>query len=101
MPVGLHGRSLLTLEEFSADETFYLLESAVQLKLLKRIHSFPRNLQGRNIAIVFLKPSARTQSSFLVAGWDEGAQVAVFPPEAIRFGTTESVKDIARLFGRY
>ena len=99
MPIELKGKSLLTLEEFTYDEVHHLLDSARNLKHLKTLRVFPRNLANRNIALIFLKPSARTQTSFVVAAADEGAHLEIFSPESIRFGIKESVRDIARVFG--
>jgi ornithine carbamoyltransferase len=57
-------------------------------------------MAGRNIAVVFLKPSSRTRAAFVVAASDEGAHAEVLRPEDVRFGVKESVKDIARVLGR-
>jgi len=66
----------------------------------KRRGERPLRLAGRNVAIVFLKPSARTRAAFVVAAADEGAHPEVLRSEDIRFGAKESVKDIARVLGR-
>jgi ornithine carbamoyltransferase len=78
----------------------YLLESAVEFKRLKRIGVYPKNLTNKNIALIFLKASCRTRASFVVAAADEGAHLEIFAREDIRFGIKESVKDVARCFGR-
>jgi ornithine carbamoyltransferase len=100
MPISLKGRSLLTLAEFSTDEIGYLLDLSADLKSQKRAGVFAKNLANKNIAAIFLKPSARTRMAFQVAAADEGAQLVFFPPEDIRFGIKESVQDIARVVGR-
>ena len=100
MPIHLKGRSLLTLRDFQADEIQQMIDTAADLKAAKRSGLFPRRLQHKNIAMIFLKPSCRTRASFAVAAADEGANLEVLPPEDIRFGQKESVKDIARVLGR-
>jgi len=100
MPVNLKGRSLLTLRHFRAEEIQYLLDSAIEFKKLKSAGVFPKNLKNKNIALIFLKPSCRTRTSFLVAAIDEGAHLEIFPKDDIRFGIKESTKDIARVLGR-
>jgi ornithine carbamoyltransferase len=100
MPTNLKGRSLLTLRELSTDDIQRLVDLAIEFKQLKRAGVHPRNLQGKNIALIFLKPSCRTRVSFVVAASDEGAHLEMFAAEDIRFGKKESVKDIARVFGR-
>ena len=44
-PVDMKGRSLLTLEEFSAAEVDYLISSAISFKELKCKRVFPKNLR--------------------------------------------------------
>jgi ornithine carbamoyltransferase len=100
MSASMKGRSLLTLDEFSADEIQRMVGLAAQVKAEKRARRFPARLRHRNIALVFLKPSCRTRASFLVAAADEGASLQALPKEEIRFGVKESVKDIARVLGR-
>jgi len=100
MPISLRGRSLLTLRDFSAEEIATMIDTAADLKAAKRSALFPKRLAHKNIALIFLKPSCRTRAAFAVAAADEGANLEVLPPEDIRFGQKESVKDIARVLGR-
>ena len=100
MPHSLKGRSCLTLEEFTGPEIRELIDAAVDLKRLKRLRVFPKALANRNIAGIFLKPSTRTRTSFVVAASDEGAHLEMFGADEIRFGQKESVRDIARVMGR-
>ena len=100
MPISLKGRSLLTLRDFDPDEIAHMVDTAADMKAAKRAGTYPRRLANRNIALIFLKPSCRTRASFAVAAADEGANLEVLPPEDIRFGQKESVKDIARVLGR-
>jgi len=101
MPISLKGRSLLTLRDFGADEIRHMIDTAADLKAAKRSGILPRRLAGKNIALIFLKPSTRTRAAFAVAAADEGANLEVLPPHDIRFGEKESVKDIARVLGRF
>jgi len=100
MPINFKGRSCLTLEEFASSEIHGLVEQAIYFKQLKRARLFPRNLANRNLCLIFLKPSTRTRTSFVVAANDEGAHLEIFSKEDIRFGIKESIKDIARVLGR-
>ncbi len=101
MPISLKGRSLLTLRDFDAHEIQHMIDTAADLKAAKRSGILPRRLLGKNIALIFLKPSSRTRAAFAVAAADEGANLEVLPPKDIRFGEKESVKDIARVLGRF
>lgn len=100
MSAAMKGRSLLTLEEFSAAEVSQLIALARELKREKSARQFAKHLMNRNFCLISLKPSARTRSAFVVAAADEGAHLEIFAAEDIRFGSKESVKDIARVLGR-
>ncbi|MFF8642009.1 ornithine carbamoyltransferase [Streptomyces sp. NPDC015345] len=97
---GLKGRSLLSLREFSGDEIRELLGKAADLKERTALGENVPALAGKNIALIFLKPSCRTRVSFVVASTQSGAHPEIFNREDIRFGIKESVRDIARVFGR-
>jgi ornithine carbamoyltransferase len=96
----LKGRSLISMRSYTPDEIGLLLDCAAQLRDQKRRRIFQHHLAHRNIALVFLKPSCRTRISFVAAAADEGAHPQILPPEEIRFGIKESVRDIARVLGR-
>jgi len=100
MAVNIKGRSLLSLKDFTRDEIQHLIDGAIEFKRLKRAGIFPRNLEHRNIAVIFLKASCRTRTAVAVAAADEGANVEFLPHEEIRFGKKESVRDVARVLGR-
>ena len=100
MPADLKGRSLVSMRNHTREEIALLLDTASRVRDEKRRGERPLRLAGRNIAIVFLKPSSRTRAAFVVAAADEGAHPEVLRAEDIRFGVKESVKDIARVLGR-
>lgn len=96
----LKGRDLLSLRDVSAAEITELVERAAALKAAAERGEFEHVLAGKNIALIFLKPSLRTRASFVVASTQSGAHPEIFGREDIRFGVKESVRDIARVFGR-
>lgn len=100
MSVDLKGRSLLTLKDLSRGEIAYLIDSAIACKEEKRRREFKKRLANRNLCGIFLKPSTRTRTSFIVAAQDEGAHFEVFGSDEFRFGQKESIADIARVLGR-
>jgi ornithine carbamoyltransferase len=100
MSTDLKGRSLVSMRNHTRDEIALLLDTAADARERKRAGERPLRLAGRNIAVVFLKPSSRTRAAFVVAASDEGAHAEVLRPEDVRFGVKESVKDIARVLGR-
>ncbi|MEA2426453.1 MAG: ornithine carbamoyltransferase, partial [Thermoleophilaceae bacterium] len=96
MSADLKGRSLVSMRSHTPEEITLLLDTAAEARELKRRGERPLRMAGRNIAVVFLKPSSRTRAAFVVAAADEGAHAEVLRAEDVRFGVKESVKDIAR-----
>lgn len=97
--VHLHGRSLLSLLELSPLEIDYLLRTADRLKKEKQQNYRPMRLSGKNIVLLFEKPSTRTRCAFEVAAFDEGASVTTLTDS--HMGEKESVQDTARVLGRF
>lgn len=100
MAFNLKGRSFLKLLDFSSKEIEYLIDLAGDLKRLKYSGVKPRTLEGKNVALIFEKPSTRTRCSFVVAAVDEGAHPEYLGKDDIQLGKKESVKDTARVLGR-
>ncbi len=100
MSVNLHGRSLLTLLDFTQQEIHYFLQLAASLKQAKSAGEEIQRLKGRNIALIFEKDSTRTRTSFEVAAHDQGAHVTYLGPTGSQIGKKESMKDTARVLGR-
>ena len=98
--IDLHGRHLLTLNDYSAEEIIYLLDLAAELKEAKREGREERRLEGREIALIFEKDSTRTRCAFEVAAYDQGAHVTFIGPSGSHMGHKETVKDTARVLGR-
>jgi len=96
----LHGRSLLTLEDYTEDEILYLLDLAAELKEKKKKGIPHRYLEGQNIALLFEKPSTRTRCAFTVACVDLGAHPEYLGKNDIQFGKKESTRDTAIVLGR-
>jgi ornithine carbamoyltransferase len=96
----LHGRSFLTLADFTPDEIMYLLDLAAELKAEKKERRETQHLVGREIALMFEKDSTRTRCAFEVAAYDQGAHVTYLGPSGSHMGHKETVKDTARVLGR-
>lgn len=100
MPNNLHGRSVLTLDDFTPDEIRFLLKLAADLKSAKLAGTEVPRLVRKNIALIFEKDSTRTRSGFEVAAYDQGAHVTYLGPSGSHIGHKESMKDTARVLGR-
>jgi ornithine carbamoyltransferase len=100
MPINMRGRSLLTLDDITADEIRFLLLLASELKAAKYAGTEQLRLSRRNIALIFEKDSTRTRTGFEVAAYDQGAHVTYLGPAGSHIGHKETMKDTARVLGR-
>lgn len=95
----LHGRSFLTLLDYTPDEIRYLLDLSHRLKREKKARVFPERLKHRNVVLLFDKSSTRTRCAFEVAALDEGAHVTFLSNS--QMGKKESLEDTAKVLGRF
>lgn len=98
--MNLKGRNFLTLKDFTTEEIEYLLDLAAKLKADKKNGITGNRLKGKNIALIFEKPSTRTRSAFTVGCLDEGGHPEYLGKEDIQLGHKESIEDTARVLGR-
>lgn len=96
----LKGRSFLTLKDFTPDEILYLIDLAAELKEKKKQGITGNSLKGKNIALIFEKPSTRTRCAFTVGAADEGGNPTYLAGNEIQLGHKESIEDTARVLGR-
>jgi ornithine carbamoyltransferase len=99
--VNLRNRSFVKELDYSQDEMRFLLDLARDLKGAKYAGTERPELVGKNIALIFEKASTRTRCSFEVAAYDQGAHVTYLGPEGSQIGHKESMKDTARVLGRF
>jgi len=100
MSFNLKNRSFLKLLDFSKRDLTYILDLAWDLKRAKYAGTEVQRLVGKNIALIFEKPSTRTRCAFEVAAHDQGANVTYLDPVGTHIGKKESVRDTARVLGR-
>lgn len=101
MAGNLKGRHLIKLMDFTSREIMDLLDLSSALKMKKRSGIRGRSLEGKNIALIFEKPSTRTRCAFVVACVDEGAHPEYLGKGDIQLGKKETVADTARVLGRF
>lgn len=101
MPVNLRNRHFLKLLDFTPGEIQYLLDLSHSLKTAKRTGTEQPRLTGKNIALIFEKDSTRTRCAFEVGASDQGARVTYLGPSGSHIGAKETMKDTARVLGRY
>ena len=99
--MSLKGRCFVKELDFTPQEFGSLLDLAAELKSAKRSGTESQRLAGRNFALIFEKTSTRTRCAFEVAAYDQGAQVTYLDPSGSQMGHKESIKDTARVLGRF
>ena len=100
MALNLRNRNLISLKHHTPQEIEYLLDLAADLKNKKRVGVRGSLLAGKNVALIFEKPSTRTRCAFTVAAVDEGGHPEYLGKNDIQLGHKEDVKDTARVLGR-
>jgi len=100
MTLNLKNRNFLKLLDFTQQEILGLIELSSELKKAKKNGTEKKQLEGKNIALIFEKASTRTRCAFEVAAFDQGAHVTYLGPSGSQIGQKESMKDTARVLGR-
>jgi ornithine carbamoyltransferase len=98
LPLALKGRHILTGEEFSQVELRALLDFAARLKEERKQGRAKLWLAGKQLAMVFEKPSLRTRVSFTVGMQDLGGHAIDIPSSNRKF---EEPQDTARVLEGY
>jgi len=93
-------RDLLSISDV-ADELDSLLEHADRLKSERRRGAVRATLAGKNLAMIFEKPSTRTRTSFEVAIGDLGGHGLYLSANDLQLGRGETIGDTARVLSRY
>ncbi len=92
------GRDFLTLQDFTEDEIWEVLRLS---KEVKSGNFRERPLDGKNIAMLFQKPSTRTRVSFEVAIQKLGGHALILDWSRLQLSRGETVADTARVLDRY
>lgn len=95
-------KHLLTLQDYTPDEIMQLLSLAVKLKQQRKLGMDQSHiLKGKNIAMIFTKPSMRTRVSFEAGIEQLGGHAMYISGSEIGLGTRESVHDCANVLSRF
>ena len=95
-------RNLLTLQDWTPDEIMQTLSLAVKLKHQRKMGMDQTDVPaGKNIAMIFTKPSMRTRVSFEAGIQQLGGHAMYISGGEIGLGTRESVYDVAHVLSRF
>lgn len=98
--MNLKGRNFLKLLDFKPEEILYLIDLAYDLKQNRKKGIRGNSLAGKNIALIFEKPSTRTRCAFTVGAQEEGGIATYLAGSELQLGEKESIEDTARVLGR-
>jgi ornithine carbamoyltransferase len=91
----------LSIAELTSTEIENLLDLALKLKKERAKGGNKPILAGKNLAMIFQKPSLRTRVSFEIAMKQLGGDALYISPDEVGLGKRESVADIARVLSGY
>jgi ornithine carbamoyltransferase len=92
-------RHYLAMTDATREELAGLLALSAELKA--QPERFATALRGRNIGLLFMKPSTRTRISFEVGVNQLGGHAVVLSSAELQLGRGETVSDTARVLSRY
>ena len=93
-------RHLLGAEDLEALGLVRLLDRAELLRTARHAVAPARPLEGRQVALLFEKPSLRTRVSFEVAVTSLGGDAIALGPDEVGLGRREGAADVARNLSR-
>lgn len=91
----------LTLQEYSKEEIWELLEAAQMFKRKSAEVEETKKLYGKSVVLLFQKSSTRTRVSFEVAVNQLGGHPLYFGWHESQLGRGETIADTARVLSRY
>jgi len=101
MAVNLKGRSLAHTADLSVEEIYQVFETTEDLKRRQKIGEPHFILPGRQLAMIFQKPSTRTRVSFEVGIAQLGGHALYLGPNDLQLKRGETIEDTAKVLGRY
>ncbi len=100
MTAAARKRDLLSIADITRDLPG-LLVRASRLKADRRRRVLSPTLRGRQLAMIFEKPSTRTRTSFEVAMNDLGGHALYLSTKDLQLGRGETIADTARVLSRF
>ena len=94
-------RHLLSSSDLDADGLDRVLDAAATLRAQRRQGGVPHALHGRQVALLFEKPSLRTRVTFDVGIAALGGHAVYLSPDEVGIGRRETAADIGRNLGRW
>jgi len=94
-------KHFLAISDSSKEEILEIFDLAEDLKSKQKNGGPHKLLEGKTLAMIFAKPSARTRVSFEVGMFQLGGHAIYLGPNDIQIGKRESVGDVSQVLSRY
>jgi len=94
-------KHLLCLQDYSTDEIYQVLSTALKLKAELKAGIPHPVLQGKSLAMIFTKSSTRTRVSFEVGMQQLGGHAMFLSSNDIQLGRGEPISDTAKVLSRF
>jgi ornithine carbamoyltransferase len=91
-------RDFLAIPDFSRAELLALFDLAERMR---RGEYMRKPLEGKTLAMIFMKASTRTRVSFEVGTYQLGGHALFLSPRDVQLGRGEPIADTARVLSRY
>ena len=91
-------RNFLAIPDFSRAELIALFDLAERMR---RGEYTRKPLEGKTLAMIFMKASTRTRVSFEVGTYQLGGHALFLSPRDVQLGRGEPIADTARVLSRY
>ena len=92
-------RDFLSIDDLAPEELWHLLDEADAVK--QDPQAFERRLAGKQVALIFEKPSTRTRVSFEAAVSSMGGHPIVLRGDELQLGRGETIEDTGTVLSRY
>lgn len=101
----LHGRDLISIQEWSLQEIEETLEVAKEMKRARYTNPYKDALKNKTFFMMFYNPSVRTRQSFETAATELGGHAQFLEPKTMRLREKgkagETIEDAAKVMSRY
>lgn len=94
-------KDLVSITNFTRDEIYQLIYKAIDLRAELKFDPCLNYLEGKNLALIFEKPSLRTRVTFEVAMHQLNGSVIYLTQSDIGLGKRESIADVAHNLSRW
>lgn len=92
-------RDFLSVDDLAPEELWSLLNDADEVK--RSPDSWRTRLEGKQVALIFEKPSTRTRVSFEAAVTGMGGHAIVLRGDELQLGRGETIEDTGTVLARY